>query len=220
MKTIRRTIIACTCLIFCKSYSQSINIKSYLIIRASKYAVTNVAVNRDAPISIDAGSSKIVQVEPGNYKIVITSNDGLKFDTLVNVVDHAEIFKKNPKQTSVRYLINPPNKPPLVAVIKKNNEIKKIDKSTILDNSKLGAKVDYLQAITTQLLQNLESIKTKLDQQNTIVLKGDNEEISKRKTILQIKAETTTLLQNTKTQDQKYSRDITENVAEYNTLIQ
>ncbi|MBC7651578.1 MAG: hypothetical protein H7101_07505, partial [Deinococcales bacterium] len=185
----------------------------------SKYAVTSVTVNTNAPISIDAGSSKIVQVEPGNYNIKITNTDGLKFDTSINVVDHEEVLRRNPKQTSVRYLINPPDKPPVVAA-KKTNEIKRIERPIGVDNSKLGTKVDYLKTVTTQLLQNLEGINLKLNQQNAIVLKGDNAEITKQKTLLQIKAETTAILQNAKSQNQKLNTDITQNISEYNTLIQ
>jgi hypothetical protein len=179
-----------------------------------------VAVNTDAPISIDAGSSKIVQVVPGTYKIVFSSNDGLMFDTLINVVDHAEILKKNPKQTSVRYLITPPDRPPVVAATKKTNEIKKIDRPTVVDNSKLSNKVDYLQTVTTQSLQLLEKGKLLIEKQNTIVLKGDNEEVTKRKTLLQIKDETTALLQSVRNAFKTSTTDINANVADYNTLIQ
>ncbi|MBC7652443.1 MAG: sel1 repeat family protein, partial [Deinococcales bacterium] len=41
-----------------------------------------------------------------------STKNGYLFDTAFTVLDHAEILAKNPKQTSVRYLINPPDDQP------------------------------------------------------------------------------------------------------------
>jgi TPR repeat protein len=124
MRRFKKIIAFCACFIVAQSFGQTV--KSYLIVRASKYAVTNVVINSSQTLDIDAGSSKIIPVEPGYYTVAFSTKSGYMFDTAFSVVDHSEILAKNPKQTSVRYLINPPDKQPVVVKAEPKNVVQNI----------------------------------------------------------------------------------------------
>ncbi|MBC7650168.1 MAG: hypothetical protein H7101_00300 [Deinococcales bacterium] len=156
-------IIIGICLVSAQAFGQTV--KSYLIIRASKNAATNVVINSSQTFNIDAGSSKIVPVEPGYYTVAFSTKNGYLFDTAFTVIDHAEILAKNPKQTSVRYLITPPEKQQDIVKI----EPKKVDKPIVAAKPTTNTQTTASQNIIAKLkFEDAQEAFTKADYETAL----------------------------------------------------
>ena len=233
MQPLKRFILFASCLFFLKSYSQTngsntttnvVSVKSYLVIRAFKHAPTHVKINIHQELDIDGGSSKIITVDPGYYNISLSDNDGFKYDTSLTVLDPTDVLKKT-KQSSVRYLVNPPEKPKVVIpkkIIepKKTVEPKKEEKVVVNNNSQLATDIENTKNNLLYAANEFEAYKLKKEKEFSAIdkgiLKGTAEELTKTKSLFQLKSEATIFITTLKNDIQQDETKLNTKINEYN----